>query len=523
MYNYIIVDDEPLIREGTLKKLEPLADRIACVGEADNGRQAVELIETLHPCLVILDMEMPVMDGTQLLTFLSEKYPSLQLIVISGYKNFDYIKHAISAKVIDYILKPFTDEQIQKTVLEAVSRLEESESIDAKLRLSEEQKELAYYEHDIQLLQNLILGYAASDTVLNSQQLSFIRQSRHIYLAVIYSDSQVDQYHPQERLEELGFVDFSLYLPHPTNPQVSFFLICPPHDAALSSQDFCARFADELITYFSTYSAVTMWGLSSSCPDPEQLHTAYTQACAALNSMPVTETLPHCYFWAPNMMTGIREIVWPKKDEFLFRLEAGMIEEVYRLLLELQEYFASAGELSLSDIKYYYHQLTDDCLAILNQYLHQGSHSQSMQNIVLEMFSPSELHRYYKRFFGNLSEMLRPQSIYAVDDTIERMKIYTQRNYQKNLTVEFLSSLFYMNSSYLSHLFRKRTGQKYAQYLTSIRMEKARELLITSDRKLYQIAKAVGYDNSKYFFRVFKKWEGMTPEQYRLAAGKETV
>ncbi len=517
MYNYIIVDDEPLIREGTLKKLEPLSDRVTCVGEADNGRQAIQLIEELHPCLVILDMEMPVMDGTQLLTWLSENYPSLQLIVISGYKNFDYIKHAISAKVIDYILKPFTDEQIQKTVLEAISRLQESESIDAKIRLSEEQKEMAYYEHDVQLLQNLILGYAVAETALNSQRLSFIRQSRHIFLAVVYSASQPDDFHPQQHLSELGFSDFSLYLSHPTNAQLAFFILCPPQDTALSAQTFCTEFAHELISYFNACNAVTFWGLSSSCPSPEQLHAAYEQACAALNSMPVTESRSCCYSWTPSVMTEIREITWPKKDEFLFRLEAGMTAEVYRLLLELQEYYSSVGGLSLTDIKYHYHQLTDECLLILKQYLHQGSQSQSMQNIVREMFSPDELHRYYKRFFGNLSEMLRPQSIYAVDDTIERMKIYTQRNYQKNLTVEFLSSLFYMNSSYLSHLFRKQTGQKYAQYLNSIRIEKAKELLVSSDRKLYQISKAVGYDNSKYFFRVFKKWVGMTPEQYRAS------
>ena len=152
---------------------------------------------------------------------------------------------------------------------------------------------------------------------------------------------------------------------------------------------------------------------------------------------------------------------------------------------------------------------------ILKQYLNQTSPSQSMQNIVKEMFTTEELHRYYEQFFANLSEMLKPQSVYAVDDTIERVKIYVQRNYQKNLTVEFLSSLFYLNSSYLSHLFRKTTGEKFVQYLNYVRIEKAKSLLATTDRKLYQIARAVGYDNDKYFFRVFKKLEGVTPEAYR--------
>ena len=107
MYPFIIVDDEPLIRMGTLKKLETLNEKIHCVGEAGNGEQALELIERYHPAFVILDMEMPVMDGPRLLPFLAEHFPDMQLIVISGYKSFDYIKYAISANVIDYILKPF--------------------------------------------------------------------------------------------------------------------------------------------------------------------------------------------------------------------------------------------------------------------------------------------------------------------------------------------------------------------------------------------------------------------------------
>jgi len=79
-----------------------------------------------------------------------------------------------------------------------------------------------------------------------------------------------------------------------------------------------------------------------------------------------------------------------------------------------------------------------------------------------------------------------------------------------------MSCYFYLNPDYFSHLFRKRTGQKFVDYVNSVRIEKSKEMLSATDRKMYQIAKSVGYDNVKYFFRVFKKKEGMTPEQYRL-------
>ena len=102
MYTYIVIDDESLIRKGTIKKLQPMEDRITCIGEADNGKAGIELIQEVHPDIVILDMQMPIMGGKELLPYLAENYPDMPLIVISGYRDFDYVKQAISAAAIDY-------------------------------------------------------------------------------------------------------------------------------------------------------------------------------------------------------------------------------------------------------------------------------------------------------------------------------------------------------------------------------------------------------------------------------------
>lgn len=121
----------------------------------------------------------------------------------------------------------------------------------------------------------------------------------------------------------------------------------------------------------------------------------------------------------------------------------------------------------------------------------------------------------------HLASLLQSQSVYAGDDVIENIKVYMERNYQKDITQEYISYLFYINRSYLSTLFKARTGEKFVDYLNSIRIEKAKELLAGSQRKMYQVARAVGYDNVKYFFRVFKKKTGITPEQYRLQTEKD--
>ena len=122
MYTYIVIDDESLIRKGTIKKLQPMEDQIACVGEADNGKAGIELIQEVHPDFVILDMQMPIMGGKELLPYLAENYPEMPLIVISGYRDFDYVKQAISAAAIDYILKPFDEDDIKRSLQRAMAQ-----------------------------------------------------------------------------------------------------------------------------------------------------------------------------------------------------------------------------------------------------------------------------------------------------------------------------------------------------------------------------------------------------------------
>ena len=123
--------------------------------------------------------------------------------------------------------------------------------------------------------------------------------------------------------------------------------------------------------------------------------------------------------------------------------------------------------------------------------------------------------RYYRRFFVNVAAMIGQDSVYQGLDVVEKVKLYIEKNYQRNITQELLASLFYVNRSYLSMLFQQREQNKFIDYLNDVRIGKAKELLADTDFKMYKIAKMVGYSNPKYFFRIFKKKAGCTPEEYR--------
>lgn len=517
MYTYIVIDDEKLIRKGTIKKLQPMEKKIICIGEADNGQSGIQLIKNLHPDFVILDMQMPIISGLELLPYLAQNYPDMPLIVISGYRDFDYVKQAITADAIDYILKPFSKEAIWDCVSRAIERLENNQILSRKLTDSYEQKEAAYYEYDIQYLTNLILGYHTGKGSISSERLKFINNTHRILLLTLYfnSSKKLQNINISEWLDAGNFGDLALYLPNPTTAQMGFLVLFMPNTELIHSKKLIDQISLSLRDYTYHFETTLLIGVSQFHSDLSELHDAFTETSEALNRQLLLSDSKTVFYYKENKQP--QSFIWEQEEEFLFRIEAGMSQETELLTERLFEAMRSTPNFTLSDAKYYCYHLSGQCRSILNYYLKQDipTSSSSIQNVVNYMFSLNELQEYYHQFFLNIAGLLCKESIYVGEDVISQIQLYIQHNYYKNLTQDFIASLFYLNRSYLSTLFKQKTGMKFIDYLNDIRIEKSKELFKDSSRKMYQISKAVGYDNHKYFFRIFKKKTGMTPEQYR--------
>lgn len=521
MFYYIVIDDEELIRKGTIAKLRSMEDTVACIGEACDGAEALALIEKKNPDMIITDMNMPNMDGTMLLPILAERYPDKPIIVISGYKDFEYTKHAIKAKAVDYLLKPFGKEEIRTSIENAISFLQDAATVHKQIIDSKTKKEHACYEYDIQALKNTILGYYTEKVVLTSQKLDYMNTTHSLLLMTIHTHHSLEETQIQDYLDENGFGDLALYLQHTNNKHLGFLILFIPEQSVLSSENLSCQVAKSLINLLDSTGMSVSLGISRTHNSLDQLHTAFLETVQALNQKHIADK--NLFYFYNDCQVTPAFPNWNKQEELLFRIEAGMVPEVQELVHQLFQYFASFPQAAYSDIKYYCFQLTDMTRLILTNYIeqiHQNSISSSTQNILNTMFDLGEIEIYYRQFFTNVATILSQRGVYSTNDVIEKMKIYVQKNYYKNLSVELLSCFFYMSRSYLSHLFKERTGENFVDYLNSIRLEKAKELLENSDKKMYQIAKSAGYDNIKYFFRIFKKKTGMTPEQWRATVSR---
>jgi len=478
MYNFIIVDDEELIRKGTLKKIDKLQLPITCVGEATNGLEAMEILKKHTPHFIITDMDMPLMDGSQLLDNIIRNYQNIKVIIISGFENFSYAQKAIQAKAVSYILKPFSKE----TLCLALEQILEA--------LHQEEKQLTnpMAETELTLLSHFIIGNITFSKILPQTILSLT--DKKLTLATIYYKKPINW--------NSVTTPFTM-LQNPQHEKMAFLLL----EEGVSDLNLPFPSNDYLC------------GFSKEFNHPSQLHEAYTQTIAALNKMRLVDEMPLYYY---QKETSSREIIFDNIDEILFFIESGNSQQLKNRLTTLFHEMITSHHMTLNELKKFGLHIIEQTKGMLNsRFNFSTNYTLPIIDKTVEesIFSFNEVIEYFLVFLSNIAESMRNEKIYASQDTIENVKKYILKNYDKNIKLDFLSDIFFLNSTYLSTLFKERTGQKYIDFLNSVRIEKAKELLKKSERKISHISKSVGYDNPKYFFRVFKKYTGLSPEQYK--------
>lgn len=516
MYKYVIIDDEFLTRKGTIEKLAPVSDILQCAGEAEDGKAGLELINTVHPELVITDMKMPVMDGTALLPILSEQYPEIALIVISGYQDFEYMRQAIHAKVIDYILKPFSTEEIVESVKKVIKKIDLIETETVKTKLETEHYEKSQVNYDLGIIRNIIEGHMTGAGEFVSRKIRFMFQKRKIVLITLYSEKALPKEEIEYFIQENQYESNILFIAHSNSDNLGFLIMTFPQEELFLENTYVRQIIKELSSLFWKCKLEVLYGISAAHTNISELTGAFKETILALNQKK-TDSFENVFEYIEQSELPKR-IPWKNMERLVFSVEAGRVEETGKLIDELFDLYRRIPDLSIADIKFNCYHISGQVRYMLSysipelQIMRTEANTQNAVNII---FSLSELYRYYRTFFTNIANNFITQEIYGDEDLINNVKTYIEHYYQKNVSVEIAASLFYVNRSYLSHIFKKKTGESFIDYLNKVRVKHAKELLISSDKKMYQIALLSGYNNVRYFFRAFKKVEGMTPDQYR--------
>lgn len=331
MLNVYIVDDEKLIRDGMKKLIKWEEHGFSICGEASNGRDALQEILELIPDIVLTDLRMPVMDGLSLAANLSNMVPSVEVVIITGYDEFEYAKEAVRRGVFDYLLKPVSQQEL----------------LDSMLRLKQkiQSRSVSYpFEEEAQLLQ------AIRDNNAENAMLAL----------------------------------------------------------------------DSMFTNFRTSMA--------------------------------------------------------RKTE--------MIKICQKILTELDiTYRATRGPKAIA-----------------------------VRPDIQEDYSAEELEQSVR---GYVEKIFIFSGVDSSDLLVEKLKRYLENHYQENISLKMLEDEFYFNASYISRIFKIKTGENYSDYLLKLRIARAKVLLESSNYSIRQISEMVGFSSSKYFSKVFKDMEGRQPVSYR--------
>lgn len=508
----VVVEDEMRTRRGIVALLKKLSPDYEVVGEAENGLVGSELVTRLNPDLVIADVKMPGMDGIEMLESLRKAGVRCRAVILSGYSEFEYAQKAIKMGVSEYLLKPVTVEDLENTV-KNIGR-----EIETERNLEEKQSSFSSVEH---ILQNLILG----DITDGDKSIEYLNEKHNLhpdseYIAIVtYLGNDF-----ANRKEEVKRIISPLLL---QLPGLSFHLIDLNAHNELLILIQSPENTGELERYFqnSILTAVRIeeirnvimgWiqfnglqNLKSSLQTlNKELKWSMVLGDDVLVSYPKTSNIHTRPVQYPVAIErNVKAAIYSRDMEKLNRNISEFLDlwckELYR-----PEYVIDAFVRFASSIVNVVKEMNEELYYQINQ-------KKILQNII-DSFTwyeiKSSLLEISERVTSYHKAGSKPYSL-----VINKALGIIGENYSNAVTLEETASRLCITPEYLSNLFCREVGENFSTYIKNFRIHKAKELLMNTELKSYEIGSRVGYADPKYFSRVFKEVTGFSPGEYQKA------
>ncbi|KRE49022.1 response regulator transcription factor [Paenibacillus sp. Soil522] len=507
--NVLIVDDEPIIRNGLKSFIDWEEHGLALVGDCANGLEALELLRSRPVDILITDIKMPVMDGLELTRNALEVNPQMKVVLISSYDEFDYVREGMKQGAVDYLLKPSLEaeeliavlDRCKDMLLENRRQAMQKKQLDEQLTLLERRRSeqemkrlLASGRSDFRFSdifghKNLcyICALVVSDG-LNEWQEHY----GHLHISIMYEDMQ-----------SIFYEQFQSGSAHILTGEGLFLIYPYEQDAEGKLERFKAQVAAELSVSVSIgyciekESGLVEAGLQRSWTAGERRFFEGTGRLFAWELPPDEREGGHEY--EEMKMHAIVERLRSENnakaviDSFVSRwVKDGPTPElVKREAYELLSAYAylNGDSKTLSDFR--------DHISRCDTVVQLES---AIRHLFEEMEHPNQLRLNDKGHSGQL-----------ITKAIEYIKLH----YRDDLTLQEVADTIHVSKSYFSNLFKKQSGQNFIDYLIDLRLHEAKRMLVQNEYKIYEVAEKSGFNDVKYFSKLFKKMTQMTPVEYR--------
>lgn len=487
MYQVMIVDDEPTAVKLLQAVIEKKCSGFHVAETAYDGMEALEKLRDFQPDVLITDIQMQVMSGLELVKNVRERYPEMLCVIVSGYQEFEYAKQAIKYRVSDYILKPIIPSEMEKLFLRLEKRLKQN---DYRQR-------------------NILIHRMVNELPIEKDEISRYFHSQSYYGAIVRRNGILSRF--SDRCSKEVFSDINEMMTAYGRDDQETLYLCP-------EEIICGDYVDIISRQIKKEQpeaeyVTTVIFRKTTEPDnigamirrlyrvlDESIILGKNQTLIMDNGEEFVSCSDNDYSYLQNledmikakqydqMKRKVEELLctWGKEE----RTQLWVESRVRQICYILQRYGAGNGDYRN------YEYLMDEAF----------SNAGNMEQLTAELLDI---------FFRDIQEESLTMQNMSTEKYFGKIRDYIQKNMDKPLNLQQVGHEMGISQTYLSRLFRKYEGQSFNNYLTELRMERAKQLLKSSERVFVKdVAEQVGYKDQFYFSRIFHTWTGMRPTEY---------
>ena len=516
----LIVEDEYIMQQGIRHLIDWEQEGFQIVGCATNGKEGLQLVEQLQPHIVLTDVVMPVMNGVELTRVLRERYPTVQVVVLSGYSDFEYVRDTFQGGAVDYILK---------SLLHPQSLLDTLRRVAGRIPGMVLKRGTATPEA---LLGNIIAGYGCRDV-------------------------------PPELKKELPFSRFFLM------GTCAVRILGEDRDVVSRHERLLSASAGAELAEYPHRQLLTEKGVLLLVVNFEPARESLALEALRRTAKEISRSEPLAFYVVSTPFSSLTELRSVYFGPFLKSAESFFYHKgEYFLALETPQFSSKedGGEVKavkLDSIRFH-RALADsqmsDALGTLQEFVTKALENRSMEELEFKSVVQNSLYQIitwledrvpdpidladlkrecltqlqacpyaenfsaaFSRIVGKLAVILDAYGVRSQNDTMKSILNYIDTSYMEPITLQSIAQQFNFSYSYLSSYFRAHSSDGFSDYLNKVRIAHAQELFQKSALAPADVCGAVGYGDQSYFTKVFKKYAGCTPGEYRRRVTKGEI
>lgn len=520
----LIVDDEKHVREG-IKLLGAWEQNgIQEIYEAENGEEATQLIQKYRPEIIFSDMKMPRMDGTQLLEWMKENQPNAKTIVVTGYDDYHYMRKAIHFGSLDYLLKPIDPEVLNQTLEKAVKEWRKEEA-DRKRKKSTYQliNEMKPVFRDRKLTQLL------NDDIMNEnlyEEFGFHPSQNYTVAIVRVNDAKtIEAFQGDRDLAYFTSLNVMNEILAENQCGIGFRNVSNKGEIVIIFWDKFEKIEELLDRIYQVLKTV----MNISCPmavgslvhKSSKLINSYHYAKQVLLNSNILEVRKSRVYMKESRFNHPLRSLMAYSPVLELAVQTGETQAFEELIHQISNDFTENHYLSLKQLLHFeneYQIISNRWFKHYNISIKLSDDIEKRVNLFYDENGTFKLEKYKERKKREISLFLKKvkrRTTQKNSSIIYEIEKYLQTNCDRDIKLQELSDQFFISREYISRKFKQVFNVSISDYLVKARMDKAKFLLRNSQLKIYEVADIIGYQDDKYFRKVFKKAVGITPNEYR--------